>query len=251
VFVGTGRGALLYLNWQPPESESGKLGVQSVKTAILAHHGPVNTLKRSPFIKELVLSVGGSSFAIWKEDLLLQPIVESTSSGPTMTDGEWSPQRPGVFFISKSDGTVDVWDLCDTSYAPTVTTSVCSPVAITRLTTTRRVNQDGQCFIAAADDDALLHVLEIPVTLKMMAEGELAQVNALIENEVKRIELHATRESQPTVVEEDVGDETEEEGTEDKLARLGKVYQSFKSTERQFLLDMGLITEEPPEGDDD
>jgi len=252
LFVGTERGSILYLDWVPPETDSGKLGVQKIDKQMAPHHGPVTTIKRSPFIKDLILSVGGMSFCIWKEDLLEEAILTSISSGPSMTDGVWSPIRPGVFFISRADGNVDVWDLCDTSYAPTVTTSVCSPIAITRLMIAKRVNKDGQCFMAAADDDASLHVLEIPVTLKMMADGELAQVNALIDNEVKRIESHSKRENVPSKEEKEDGeDEEEEESGDDKLARLGKVFQAFQAVEKQFLLDMGLIEEAPPPEDDD
>lgn len=27
-----------------------------------------------------------------------------------LTDAQWSPVRPGVFFTTKMDGTLDVWD---------------------------------------------------------------------------------------------------------------------------------------------
>ena len=33
------------------------------------HDGPVTTVQRSPFFKEIVLCVGGWSFTIWKEGI--------------------------------------------------------------------------------------------------------------------------------------------------------------------------------------
>jgi hypothetical protein len=30
-----------------------------------------------------------------------------------MTGAKWSLTRPGVFYISKSDGTIEIWDLLD------------------------------------------------------------------------------------------------------------------------------------------
>ncbi|KAH3693244.1 hypothetical protein DPMN_192648 [Dreissena polymorpha] len=49
-----------------------------------------------------------------------------------MTSGFWSPSRPGVFYISKVDGSVDVWDLLDKTHEPSITQSV-SPSAITKI----------------------------------------------------------------------------------------------------------------------
>ena len=251
IFVGTERGALLYLDWQPPESDSGKLGVQKVKKAMTAHHGPINTLKRSPLMPDLLLSVGGMSFSIWKEDLLEKPIVEWVSSGPNMTDGEWSPHRPGVFFISKADGTVDIWDLCDTSYNPTVTTQVCSPSPITALKISPLLNAAGQCFMGASDDNAVLHVLEVPVALKQPGKNEIEQIEALVANEVSRIKASLEpknfKAAAPPVEEEQDAEEAEKE----RRDQYNKVYRSFLETEKQFLLDMGLATEEVPEEEPD
>ena len=32
-----------------------------------AHDGPITTLQRSPFFRDIILTVGGWTFAIWKE----------------------------------------------------------------------------------------------------------------------------------------------------------------------------------------
>lgn len=41
-----------------------------------------------------------------------------------MTDGCWSPARPAVFFTSKMDGTLDVWDYLFKQNEPTLTIQV-------------------------------------------------------------------------------------------------------------------------------
>lgn len=45
-----------------------------------------------------------------------------------LSDGAWSPVRPAVFFTTKMDGTLDIWDLvfkqCDPALSLKVT---CSP----------------------------------------------------------------------------------------------------------------------------
>ena len=47
-----------------------------------------------------------------------------------MTDGCWSPVRPAVFFTTKMNGTVDVWDYLFKQNDPTLSIQVCVGVAI-------------------------------------------------------------------------------------------------------------------------
>lgn len=60
------------------------------------------------------------------------PILQSAPSPLRFTAGHWSPSRPGVFYIAKVDGSVDVWDLLDKTHEPSITQSV-SPASITTL----------------------------------------------------------------------------------------------------------------------
>jgi dynein intermediate chain 2 len=41
-----------------------------------------------------------------------------------LTDAQWSPVRPGVFFTSKMDGTLDVWDFIFKQNDPTLNIQV-------------------------------------------------------------------------------------------------------------------------------
>ena len=41
-----------------------------------------------------------------------------------MTDGCWSPVRPAVFFTTKKDGTLDVWDYLFKQNDPTLSIQV-------------------------------------------------------------------------------------------------------------------------------
>ena len=42
-----------------------------------------------------------------------------------LTDGCWSPTRPGVYYLAKMDGSVDVWDLTFKQSSPALTLQVC------------------------------------------------------------------------------------------------------------------------------
>ena len=83
---------------------------------------PVLALERSPFYDDLLLTVHDFHFAIWKTSLLErdEPIFRSAnSSGSQNTCGAFSPTRPGVITIAKSNG-IDVWDFYDQSNKPSM-----------------------------------------------------------------------------------------------------------------------------------
>lgn len=60
----------------------------------------------------LTLQVGDWCFAIWKEGMQTA-IFGSPCATNYLTAGCWSPTRPGVIYIAKQDGELDVWDLLD------------------------------------------------------------------------------------------------------------------------------------------
>jgi len=41
-----------------------------------------------------------------------------------LTDGCWSPVRPAVFFTTKRDGTLDIWDIIFKQNDPTLSLQV-------------------------------------------------------------------------------------------------------------------------------
>jgi hypothetical protein len=81
-------------------------------------------MKRSPFFKDILLVAGGSGFNIWREKVFNGALLQTKSFSKRISDAEWSPTRPGVFFIAKADGTIDIWDLLDRTHAPILTQSI-------------------------------------------------------------------------------------------------------------------------------
>ena len=64
---------------------------------------------------------------IWMEDLRT-PILSSRYDGAYLTNGCWSPTRPGVLFTTKIDGTLDIWDLLYKQNDPIFSTKVVRPL---------------------------------------------------------------------------------------------------------------------------
>lgn len=73
------------------------------------HHGPVYALSRNYFVPKCILSVGDWMSRLWMEDVKT-PILSTRYESHFLTGGVWSPSRPGVFFISKKNGELDIWD---------------------------------------------------------------------------------------------------------------------------------------------
>ena len=51
-----------------------------------------------------------------------------------LTDGCWSPVRPAVFFTTKMDGTLDIWDIVFKQNDPTLSLQVYTHVVLTHIT---------------------------------------------------------------------------------------------------------------------
>jgi WD40 repeat protein len=64
------------------------------------------------------LTVYDYHFSVWDTNLdVLMPIFNSyIYEGSTILSGCFSPTRPGVIYIGKSDGRIQVWDLADVSH---------------------------------------------------------------------------------------------------------------------------------------
>ena len=62
---------------------------------------------------------------VWTDDTAVKtPILTTKYHSTYLTGGTWSPTRPGVFFTTKMDGTLDVWDLFYKHNEPTLTVQV-------------------------------------------------------------------------------------------------------------------------------
>ena len=67
-FCGTEQGDVLYTSSKlVKDGDSGKLVAPRPNWQTDAHAGPITTVARSPFFSDVLLTVGGWSFSIWKE----------------------------------------------------------------------------------------------------------------------------------------------------------------------------------------
>lgn len=167
----------------------------------------VVSLQRSPFLATVFLTVHDSCFSVWRagcgQALYTSPPLSSTA--PTAyTCGRWSPSRPGVVFLSRLDGVVDVWDLLDSTTKPALTfTLVSTPVVSLEF---RGANHAGahtgsaaaapssgggsgkeKQLLAACDAKGSLHILDIPAPLRRSLPSEDGLLTAFLDREAARV----------------------------------------------------------------
>ncbi|KAK3092104.1 hypothetical protein FSP39_025223 [Pinctada imbricata] len=250
-YVGTEDGEVVYVDWMPQkDQDTGKIQTPKPDFYHAIHDGRVNTVQRSPFFKDIVLCVGGWTFTIWKEGVTTGPILQSAAGSVRMSSGHWSPSRPGVFFISKDDGTVDVWDILDKTHEPTLSQSITS-APITQLYPFP-VSQK-QHLLAVGDDAGTLHILEIPWSLRQPTPNEITGVSNYFEREVKRrtfvVQRWDFREHEKREIE---AEQKRKAGIAPNVVlsdeeiefRLKQEYQQYVDEETAFLRELGILKEE-------
>ncbi|XP_067301422.1 dynein axonemal intermediate chain 3 [Pseudorasbora parva] len=252
LYVGTEDGEIIYTDWKmEKDNDSGRLFSAKPTHQFCPHHSLVNTVSRSPFFKDIILTVASYSFAIWKEGVMSGPILMSSCFKMMCTVGHWSLSRPAVFFIGKEDGNVEVWDLLQNTHEPSQTQNI-STASITCLRTGRTGKHH---LLAVSDCIGTLHILQIPWTLRKPSNNERQNVRKYFEKEEERLEFFEKRqEKQKKEMEaqqlrkkmEPVVPLKQDEELE---AEALKEYEQFLALEKVVLKNMGLLTETQDESD--
>uniref|UniRef100_T1J6R4 WD repeat-containing protein 63 n=1 Tax=Strigamia maritima TaxID=126957 RepID=T1J6R4_STRMM len=218
------------------------------------HGGPVISVDRSPFFRNVILTVGMWRFAIWKEEQMGEPLLRLRSPAKRLTAGKWSLVRPAVFFIGKEDGTLDVWDLQEQSHEPVINHTV-SAAPISSISLHPRPQNFKDYMLAAADNLGTLHLLILPLYLLNTTRDEMSSMEEYFASEVEcwkyrreRREYHRERKEKPTkLVSNTITGEPAKIYTrpENKslLEQEEAMYEAFKQyleIEMKFMAEMGL-----------
>lgn len=166
-------GDLVLIDWSVKPVSSGDDGPKFAEYVRFTYDSekenrPALALERSPFFPNLLLTVHNFHFAIWKTDLegYERPIyISAPTYGAHNTCGAFSPTRPGVIFITKTNG-IDVWDFLDQSNKPSLTFNFAtSPFMYCKFQFFKHA--DNKQYMAYGDkDNGTLFLYEVPSNLK-------------------------------------------------------------------------------------
>ncbi|KAF4656072.1 WD repeat domain 63 [Perkinsus chesapeaki] len=196
-FATTEEGELIYGDWAP--RTSGDKKPDFVKSLCEANKTfrPLLQLASSNTIADLFLMVSDWEFSLWyigpsepsasrphdaavtddmdgserpaefMQPTLSEAIFRSSSPNSYYSCGSFSPTRPGVIYLGKADGAMDVWDFTDQSHKPMMSHTI-TAVALTTMT----FSPEGQPLLAVGDEYGHLHILELPSSLTDGPERE-------------------------------------------------------------------------------
>ncbi|XP_029905060.1 dynein axonemal intermediate chain 3 [Myripristis murdjan] len=244
-FVGTEDGEIVYTDWRlEKDNDSGRLHSAKPLHCFNVHDWWVNTVQRSPFFKDVILTVGGWNFAIWKEGVMDGTIFQSPPSTQVCTAGCWSPSRPAVFFIGKANGNIEVWDLLEKTHDPSQIHNITS----TKITCIKPwIFSSKQHFLAVSDDKGMLHILEIPRMLYRPSSDEKLRVRIYLETEVDRL-VYFTKRRDVWAEEKKDTEAMELKKKSEPMKSLDyfneeeqKEYQEYQELETSILKSMGLL----------
>ena len=181
--VGTEQGVVLSCN------RKAKTPADRVQGVYKGHHGPIYALERNPFFPKFFVSIGDWTARIWNEDLKT-PILTTKYHSSYMTGGNWSPTRPGVFFTTRNDGVMDVWDFFYKQNDPVLSIEV-SEAPLTSF----NIQSAGQ-LIVAGDASGTTTMYELSEGLTVMQQNEKASIMQMLERESKREKNLETRQKE-------------------------------------------------------
>ncbi|XP_075835090.1 dynein axonemal intermediate chain 3 [Microtus pennsylvanicus] len=244
-FVGTEEGEVIYTDWKMErDSETGRFMPKKPVNLYTVHDGAVHTVQRSPFYNDIILTIGGWNVAIWKEEVMTGPLLQTCCAPKRYTAGHWSLTRPGVFYIGREDGYVDIWDLLEKTHEPAQSQNIC----ITMITYIKPWTfSTKQQFIAIADYYGTLHILEIPWTLSHPSFNEVSSVNYYFEREVRHLEYVQQRKLIRDQEKKEMALELVKKKTkiyskskEHMEAELKLEYESYVELEKAVLFSLGI-----------
>ncbi|GAB5581266.1 dynein axonemal intermediate chain 2 isoform X1 [Prionailurus iriomotensis] len=179
--VGTEQGIVISCN------RKAKTSAEKIVCTFSGHHGPIYALQRNPFYPKNFLTVGDWTARIWSEDSRESSIMWTKYHMAYLTDGAWSPVRPAVFFTTRMDGTLDIWDFVFKQCDPALSLKVCDEALFCL-----RV-QDNGCFIACGSQLGTTTLLEVSNGLCTLQKNEKNTASLIFERETRREKILEAR----------------------------------------------------------
>ena len=185
--VGTEQGVALSINLRNKKNNG---GVSPFDMGAGKHHGPIYSIQRNPIHTKFFMTVGDWTARIWTEDLKT-PIMTTKYHPAYLTSGCWSPTRPGVFYVTRMDGVVDVWDYFyrqnEVAYSHKIGDSALCSIAVQG-----NVRSGGK-LVAVGDVDGTVALLEVCDSLAQQQANEKQALSGMFEREARREKNLETR----------------------------------------------------------
>ncbi|GMI17612.1 hypothetical protein TrLO_g4434 [Triparma laevis f. longispina] len=227
--VGTEQGIVLAINLRNRKSNN---GVQVYDSGPGKHHGPIYSIQRNPTHNKFFMTVGDWTARIWVEDLKT-PIMTTKYHSSYLTSGCWSPTRAGVFYVTRMDGVVDIWDYFyrqnEVAYSHKVGDNPLSTISV------QGTMQSGGRLVAVGDVKGTVSLLEVCDSLASQQPNEKMAINGMFERETKQeknLELRERDLKRAKAAEEEA---SKKEAADKKDGKDEKMEELLRKVDADFL----------------
>ncbi|XP_066990947.2 dynein intermediate chain 3, ciliary-like [Anabrus simplex] len=229
--VGTENGTVFSCN------RKGKTPSEKMTGRFAAHLGPVYAVQRNPGFVKNFLTVGDWAARIWSEDCKESSIIWTSNYRPLLTDGSWSPTRYSVFYTTRMDGALDVWDLLQQQKEAVLSIKVCDYQL-----RCIRVHEQGQ-LVAVGNNLGTSYLVEVSEGLTINQRNDKALLTMMLERESRREKILETRMREIRLKLKTKGDK--EIGRESRTSHPSLLVQAnlVLKAEKEFFSTVAKVTE--------
>ena len=232
--VGTEQGIVMSLNTRNKKTNN---GITVFDAGSGKHNGPIPSIHRNPTHTKYFLTVGDWTARVWTEDLKT-PIITTKYHTSYLTGGCWSPTRAGVFYVTRSDGIVDVWDMSHNQNKAAYSHKV-SDAALSSIGVEGSAQQGGK-LVAVGDVHGTVSLLEVCDALATPQPNEKAVVNAMLERETKREKNLGVRELETRRAKAQEEERKRRAQHEEGAQEEERKDEAMRELEREFFDSVGL-----------
>ncbi|KAG5347977.1 WDR63 protein, partial [Acromyrmex charruanus] len=193
ILIGTIEGDFGCVTWTGYEFTEAGMNRETARWVWMkkVHDGPVTHVVRSNYYRQVVVTIGGKIFAVWRVDFAKPLICKKSNVGYSACS--WGIIRPTVLILGRIDGTIEIWDFKVKSHEPSFMQSLSGRI-ITGIYT-HQLPLEPQC-IGFCDFNGSLRTFTAPRVLLTYDVGDVEWMKKFIDRQVQRItEFRAWQES--------------------------------------------------------
>ena len=241
----------------------GKITADNPTGNIVMHYNnryfrPVLYFERSPFFNDIFLTVHDFHFSLWAKGrpkaIFMSPNLDNCS----YTVGKFSPSRPGVIYLCKSNGEIDTWDLLDESHKPSVKDTLIkekiTSINIFKYNIPIDENAEIQTqtsieYMLVGDISGQMTMLEVPKLFSEIVQDEKDIMKKFFDNEIERQEYMEMRmkiiEDDKNVIKEEAEREPENEAERELEYKYAE--EAYVIERKKIAKELGIELPKTPE----
>lgn len=169
------------------------------------------------------------------------PIMKTRYHSSYLTDGCWAPQRPGVFFVTRKDGWMDIWDFYyrqnEVAFSHKVSNSALTTIKLNTVTGVSQIgvtHGDIGKYAAIGDSNGTITLLELCTSLYKTQANERETLNDIFQREKRREEHLKTQRQHLDIKRRNAAKEKERLEKEAEAAKKFDQEKQMKDIESKF-----------------